>query len=375
MIPTLRLVGADQAWRPMSLFPGATFASFLSLVPALAMVVLALRMRRNEHWIVFAAFAVLATLSAVVGLLQVAGAAALRPYAYTNDGFATGFFANRNAATDLFAIGMIAIAALYRLRGDLFAQPAVQIAALAAIVLLLFATLATGSRAGIALVIVPVAFGVQTVLARARGGGGAPGRTRQRYAVAAVTCALLVGAAAGAVAVQFTALSAVGARFALKGDERLAIWDNTLVAVAETMPVGSGFGTFVPIYAATEPLDNVNNHHVNRAHNDYLEVALEGGIPGLALVLGVIVFALVRCRIGWRSSDPVQKTTASFVFYTMLVVALHSLVDYPLRNLTIMTMMGWAMGAVMRGRDREGFVSGMAGAVLSERPVDAQGSY
>ena len=52
-----------------------------------------------------------------------------------------------------------------------------------------------------------------------------------------------------------------------------------------TCPVGSGVGTFVPVYQLFEPPQDFHaNAHLNRAHNEFVEAWLETGIFGLALM-------------------------------------------------------------------------------------------
>ena len=70
------------------------------------------------------------------------------------------------------------------------------------------------------------------------------------------------------------------------------------------MPVGSGMGTFVPVYAMFEKPEDVSLFYVNRAHNDLLEVWLETGVVGL-IFMGLFAVWLVRVALGiWRKPPP-----------------------------------------------------------------------
>ena len=51
------------------------------------------------------------------------------------------------------------------------------------------------------------------------------------------------------------------------------------------MPLGSGLGTFVPVYAMFEKPEDAQDTYVNRAHNEILEIWLETGMLGLALIV------------------------------------------------------------------------------------------
>src|SRR5262249_48151909 len=87
-------------------------------------------------------------------------------------------------------------------------------------------------------------------------------------------------------------------------DDRPTIARTTLDAAIAFMPLGSGFGTFVPAYALFERPEHVQDTYVNHAHNDALEVWLEGGIVGLASI-ALFTFLLVRrAVVVWRSRPP-----------------------------------------------------------------------
>ena len=59
-------------------------------------------------------------------------------------------------------------------------------------------------------------------------------------------------------------------------DARIPFARNTIAAAKAYMPWGSGLGSFVPVYAMTEPpRDVLANTFANHAHNDILELWLE----------------------------------------------------------------------------------------------------
>src|SRR5205085_12586683 len=100
--------------------------------------------------------------------------------------------------------------------------------------------------------------------------------------------------------------------------------------------LGSGYGTL----GYVEPLarrgnyiigNNVTFLYVDHAHNDYLEALIEGGVPRLALTLGLVWFLV---RFGHRALDRHgNRTPGLFAFGALvgvLAVAFHSLVDFGL---------------------------------------------
>ena len=130
-------------------------------------------------------------------------------------------------------------------------------------------------------------------------------------------------------------------------DDRSVIASTTIEAARAYMPLGSGLGTFVPVYAMFEKPEDVQDTYVNRAHNDILEVWLETGVLGLALI-GMFVIWLVRRSVEiWRSAPApgASQLDWSLVRAATIVPALllaHSLVDFPLRTGAMMAIMAFA---------------------------------
>ncbi|MER8504124.1 O-antigen ligase family protein [Mesorhizobium sp. M0204] len=101
---------------------------------------------------------------------------------------------------------------------------------------------------------------------------------------------------------------------------------TTIEGIKENWATGVGFGNFQKAYQIYERESMIFGQYVNHAHNDYLEIAFEGGVPAILLMVGYFVLllaALARVR-----RDPLQK--AAFLSVSFLLI--HSLVDYPLRT-------------------------------------------
>lgn len=72
-------------------------------------------------------------------------------------------------------------------------------------------------------------------------------------------------------------------------DERWRMASITIKAIKEFFPIGTGPSTFQEIYRGFQPVDQL--HFINHAHNDYLELILETGALGIAvLVLTLLVY-------------------------------------------------------------------------------------
>ena len=94
-------------------------------------------------------------------------------------------------------------------------------------------------------------------------------------------------------------------------------------------------GTFDEVFQADESLENLTQRRAGRAHNDYLEVAIESGMACVILVaawLAAWLFLTWRARL---SSDRWIAWTGSAI---LLAIALQSIVDYPLRNQAMLSV-------------------------------------
>ncbi len=110
--------------------------------------------------------------------------------------------------------------------------------------------------------------------------------------------------------------------YKLKDDDPLRHRKDLLqsgVAMVRQSPwLGHGFGAYTRRYPAFARFDTGLN--VNFAHNDWVELAVEGGIPAaLALAVFAILVTKAAIRQPWAIGVP--------------FVLLHALVDYPLQRL------------------------------------------
>lgn len=347
----LRLVGADGNWMPWSMTPSRTFAALLSIMPPVLAMLMVASLDHRGRRLVIATIATLALASLVLGALQLSAgsSAAWRPYGLGNEGYLNGFQANRNAQADILLIGIVAFAAgLSHYRRELGEAMASMCLAFGT-ALLVLGCLAVGSRTGMALLPVS-AVAVAVIWIRRRPSPRAMVGAGFVAALAALGVLLLYLA-------NNRVANAIG-RFAFSSDPREQIWADTMFAIGRYWPFGSGLGSFKPIYIANERLEFVDIFYPTAAHNDYLELALEGGIFGLALLaiitalVGRMIYLSFRSRNGGGTSQTVFATS------TLIIVASHSVVDYPLRSMAIACIAGTAVGllsALPRVEKRRGY--------------------
>lgn len=66
---------------------------------------------------------------------------------------------------------------------------------------------------------------------------------------------------------------------------RQSLIDRSAEAWGAFDPAGSGLGSYREVYRLFESPSEVNSTFVNHAHNDYLELAVELGLPGVLLMI------------------------------------------------------------------------------------------
>jgi O-antigen ligase len=72
---------------------------------------------------------------------------------------------------------------------------------------------------------------------------------------------------------------------------------------------------------------------MNHVHGDYIELALETGLPGIVLILLFLLWWGRRTVAIWRAVEPDHFARAATIASAAILA--HSLVDYPLRTAAI----------------------------------------
>jgi O-antigen ligase len=123
---------------------------------------------------------------------------------------------------------------------------------------------------------------------------------------------------------------------------------TTLAATKEFLPLGSGLGSFRRVYPLFENPDTIVPTIVNHAHNDYAELALETGLPGIGLIVLFLIWWAAAARRAWTSSDASDFARAASIASAAILV--HSLVDYPLRTAAISTIFAMCLALLVQRR-------------------------
>jgi O-antigen ligase len=350
-------LGHGLPWLPISVSPNATWLSVAALLPTLAVFFGTILLGYRERRLLSLAVVAFGIVSSFLGLLQIAQgpASRLRFFAATNVTEAVGFFANRNhfAAflyvvllfAAVWAIDIGSAVGPWRDRRIFEARSIVTItASFLAIVILLAAEAMARSRAGMILTMVSLVGVYGLVLT-----------DRRRRTLSATPLNFLFAAAGTAfiLVVQF-ALYRVMARFNTDplDDLRLQFARTTIEAAWAYMPFGAGMGTFVPVYGMFEkPQDLFSHAYINHAHDDILELWLETGIFGIALMAAFAAWFVSRAVKIWRygsvGANEFDRALARAATIAVALIVVHSFLDYPLRTAAMTAILAFACGLMV----------------------------
>jgi O-antigen ligase len=173
-----------------------------------------------------------------------------------------------------------------------------------------------------------------------------PARSRARVWLAGAAIVLLVGAV-GVIAKSSASPGAMDAETSVQSRE--VMLRTTSHAIADFMPLGSGLGSFRNVYDLYEDAAEVTDTYVVHAHNDYAELALETGLPGIVLVLLFLAWWVAAVRRVWRSAEAGPFARAASIASAAILA--HSLVDFPLRTAAISACFGMCLALLA---DRRG---------------------
>jgi O-antigen ligase len=337
-VRTYRAANIPLPSMPMSLTPWETWYSLLGLLPPAAAFLFTLTLDSRARLRVALAFVVMALLSLLLGMMQLAGGAAyLHFYGAPGTPTAEGFFANRNhqALFLVSAVPLVAVIAAARV-GDRSAAHLRTWGALALAIVLVVAIGVTRSRAGVFL-LAPAFLGALVISFRA---GGRRGEGRSWLPLALMGASVPIGV----LLVVLFNLTPMAERFkdGPIDDLRIEVAQRVAAAGLAYAPFGTGVGSFQVVYNSLETPETVKSVFINHAHNDYTEIWLEAGAPGVllvALLIGWWAMRLLRL-LRTRASNEVQLGVAGAVVVGLAL--LHSLGDYPLRTASLPVLFGFA---------------------------------
>lgn len=354
---------AEQA-RPLTLSPSGTVNSLFSLFAPAAALLLAVLLPGKLRDRMFNVLKWAGLVSILFGLMQLVGGPGSSFYLYrvTNSESAVGLFSNRNHHA-LFLACVMVIAA-FHLRDRLANPKGRQLGLLIDAALLLLAPmmiLLIGSRGGLLFAGVAALFAVAAIASISN--GSLQIGARRTLGATADRSVLwfrrhlqkLVLAAGVVLALGLTAVSIFLSR--APAFERFFAPEHasnarsdvlpTLIEMAKVyFPFGSGFGSFDGAYRKFEPIELLSPFYLNEAHNDWVQLVIEGGAPAVAILLAGLA------ALGWSwfrglGRRPEQRWT--LIGYALMLgfFAVSSAVDYPLRTPSLMVFAAFCAGSIV----------------------------
>jgi O-antigen ligase len=342
------LLGLAPPSLPLSLASSNSIASLLWLLPPAAMFMLVMLISpQRRRWLLWMVLA-MAGLSILLGAAQLLGGTGsrLRPYTITNESLAVGFFANANHLATLLVCaipiaGYLAGRSVGRSRGRSRRFSAVMVAG-AIGVLLLVGIGIIGSMAGYGLAL-PSTLAALLIYRRAAYG---PLSLRWLGGFALIVALFAVLAFAGPLNRE-----SLSEEISSEPTSRGSLTANTVRLIGGTFPVGTGLGTFSEIYRTIERPNPDAREFANHAHNDYVEIVLEMGLAGALAVIAFIAWWARRAWLAWIS-DNQGASVARAGSVMVMVVLLHSLVDYPIRTSAIAALFAMACALMLPSATR-----------------------
>ncbi len=335
-------VGQSGLWRPFTLSPAGGWNALYSMLIPAAGFVLVIQLDPISRVKVLDLVIGLGMASALLGLLQIASSSdgSFYLYSVTNKGSAVGLFANRNHQAVLLAMLLPMLAARAAIAPAVSSTPArTRWVLLGCASLLPPLLLVTGSRLGLFCgglggIMALGTYQLCQVSAPQRRTGRAPiPRSWQLFGMAG---GFLVLAGVTALLARAEAIRRLLATD-LESDLRLRVWEPIWNQSFDFFPLGSGIGSFVPVYQLGESRDNLQLTYLNHAHNDWLELWLTAGLPGLVLLALALVWFLRNAitsamQFKRRSALPIEYALAITGICCLILMMVGSVGDYPLRT-------------------------------------------
>ena len=343
----LSLLSLQPGWQSLSLAPYDTFSTALAVLPPLAMLSAIIVLRAFTRAGLAAALLIGSALGICLGVFQVGASEATAARFYLqpeyDGGTASGFFANPNHMATLLLLSLPFLAALVTsgLKSNVVSRrPVVLLLGVVGTILLAVGLVLNGSLAGLGLAVPVLLLGVLIVVKLPR------------------RVARVVFIAAGFGAVFYVVVLATplnrtlfhGAK-AASISTRQDFFRTGIKVAGDYFPVGSGIGTFPSVYRIKEDPRTVDpSVFVNHAHDDYLEMLIETGLPGVLLIMAFLVWWLVLTVRLIRTPSVDCFALAGAIGAATIFV--HSAVDYPLRTSAIATSLAMCFSLMALPKSR-----------------------
>ncbi len=353
-VEALSLIGRQDEWRSFALVPNRTMTAFAAFFAGLVPAIVVASLDRRSARQVLAGVVALGGVAILLGVAQLAMQGAVgRFYQEGMSGELVGSFANHNSSGLFLCLVLIALTALpSRFTATAAGRSGVILAGLIVVV----GVVLTRSRSSMAVLALLLALGGLVYWPRVKEGlqGFRASRVYGKYFTRVLTAGLAVaclGLGGAAYLLHNGRVEQSLSRFSDLHDARPQIWADSLDSIGRFWPLGAGTGSFKTVFQVDESLEWVTPLLAGRAHDEYLEIAIELGVVGLALVLAWLARVAVTA---WQVRALQDRRLRYAALVALGCLALQSLVDYPLRNQFRLVVTGVRAGVFFRlGRQGE----------------------
>jgi len=122
------------------------------------------------------------------------------------------------------------------------------------------------------------------------------------------------------------------------GMTRRDVWQSGWQLIKHNPWTGTGFGTFY--LAIPEYQKGTGTIRVEQAHQDYLDLAVNGGAVAVALAAWFLIMVFRGARVSLKSADAYRRAAALGATAGILSVCFHSFVDFGLQLTGIAVVFG-----------------------------------
>lgn len=344
------LAGLQGVWRPLTMFPEGTWNALYALSVPVAVLLLASQLSERDLLRLLLGMLILSSISGMVGAFQAAGSSFRL---YRLDGGISGLFGNRNHQAALLACLFPMLAALSMCAPHFSRHPRViRIILGSGATTLVPLLIVTGSRMGLLVAVLAFLFsGIVSIRQRGVKGSGAYSSLIFLAVATLIAAGLLLLATYASRDLALDRLEKGSSE-----DLRWPVWEQIIRFLPDYLPWGSGIGSFVPVYQIHEADHMLLPQYVNQAHNDWLDIALTSGAPGIALcAVAILMFA--RATGSALVAQGIAGHLRRAGIGVILVLAFASLSDYPVRTPILSALLAiaaiWASAPIQRKHTHE----------------------
>jgi len=125
---------------------------------------------------------------------------------------------------------------------------------------------------------------------------------------------------------------------------RLALWESTVAMITDNPFIGIGWGAYWLVYPEYDFFLQDAGTKIFHAHNMYLNIAAEIGIPGLFVFLAVMMGHVRKALIVMRNSNQWVAGLMLGIVTALMGLAVNGFTDYILFNIQL-SMLFWLLNA------------------------------